>query len=82
MNPIYVGLSGYSYKPWQGVGRFYPEKLKSTEFLKYYAGRFKTVELDGVVSVADRANGAGMAGTDAFFFHLFTKGTSADYTYA
>ena len=48
MNPIHIGLSGYSYKPWQGAGRFYPEKLKSTEFLRYYAGRFKTVELDGI----------------------------------
>ena len=48
MERIHIGLSGYSYKPWQGVGRFYPEKLKSTEFLKYYAGRFTTVELDGV----------------------------------
>ena len=48
MNPIYIGLSGYSYKPWQGKGRFYPEKLKSAEFLRYYAGRFNTVELDGM----------------------------------
>lgn len=48
MNPIHIGLSGYSYKPWQGPGRFYPEKLKSAEFLRYYAGRFKTVELDGI----------------------------------
>jgi uncharacterized protein YecE (DUF72 family) len=48
MNPIHIGLSGYSYKPWQGVARFYPEKLKSAEFLRYYAGRFKTVELDGM----------------------------------
>lgn len=48
MNSIHIGLSGYSYKPWQGPDRFYPEKLKSTEFLRYYAGRFKTVELDGV----------------------------------
>jgi uncharacterized protein YecE (DUF72 family) len=48
MNPIYIGLSGYSYKAWQGKGRFYPEKLKSTEFLTYYAGRFSTVELDGM----------------------------------
>lgn len=48
MNCIHIGLSGYSYKPWQGAGRFYPEKLKSTEFLRYYAERFNTVELDGM----------------------------------
>src|SRR5688572_8427073 len=48
MERIHIGLSGYSYKPWQGVGRFYPEKLKSAEFLRFYAGRFSTVELDGL----------------------------------
>lgn len=48
MGRTHIGLSGYSYKPWQGAGRFYPEKLKSTEFLRYYAERFNTVELDGV----------------------------------
>lgn len=48
MSHIYIGLSGYSYKPWQGPGRFYPEKLKPKEFLRYYAGRYQTVELDGL----------------------------------
>ena len=48
MNRLHTGLSGYSYKPWQGAGRFYPGKLKSAEFLRYYAGRFNTVELDGM----------------------------------
>ena len=48
MSAIHIGLSGYSYKPWQGPGRLYPEKLKSTEFLRYYAGRYHTVELDGI----------------------------------
>jgi uncharacterized protein YecE (DUF72 family) len=44
---IHIGLSGYSYKPWQGPGRFYPEGLKQAEFLRYYAKRYETVELDG-----------------------------------
>lgn len=48
MTPIHIGLSGYSYKPWQGAGRFYPEKLRSAEFLRYYSGHFNTVELDGI----------------------------------
>jgi uncharacterized protein YecE (DUF72 family) len=48
MAHIHIGLSGYSYKPWQGPGRFYPEKLKSAEFLRHYASRFHTVELDGI----------------------------------
>ena len=48
MATVYIGLSGYSYKPWQGPGRFYPEELKAPEFLRYYASRYKTVELDGL----------------------------------
>ena len=48
MATIYIGLSGYSYKPWQGPDRFYPEKLKTAEFLRHYASRYKTVELDGL----------------------------------
>ena len=47
MARCHIGLSGYSYKPWQGPGRFYPEGLKQTQFLSYYASRYDTVELDG-----------------------------------
>jgi uncharacterized protein YecE (DUF72 family) len=47
MARIYIGLSGYSYKAWQGPDRFYPEKLKPGDFLRHYASRFDTVELDG-----------------------------------
>ena len=48
MAQAYIGLSGYSYKPWQGPGRFYPPTLKQAGFLAYYATRYDTVELDGV----------------------------------
>lgn len=48
MARIYIGLSGYSYKPWQGPDRFYPSDLKPTGFLRYYATRYPTVELDGI----------------------------------
>jgi uncharacterized protein YecE (DUF72 family) len=48
MAQIHIGLSGYSYKPWQGPGRFYPPSLKQAGFLGYYATRYDTVELDGV----------------------------------
>jgi uncharacterized protein YecE (DUF72 family) len=48
MAQIYIGLSGYSYNPWQGKDRFYPDGLKQAEFLRYYANRYKSVELDGV----------------------------------
>ncbi|HWA82842.1 MAG TPA: DUF72 domain-containing protein [Fimbriimonadaceae bacterium] len=43
----YIGLSGYSYKPWQGEGRFYPPGMKQTEFLDYYISRYGAVEMDG-----------------------------------
>lgn len=44
---IRVGLSGYSYKPWQGEDRFYPPGLKQKEFLAFYADRYNVVEMDG-----------------------------------
>jgi uncharacterized protein YecE (DUF72 family) len=48
MAEAHIGLSGYSYKPWQGADRFYPPTLKQVGFLGYYATRYDTVELDGV----------------------------------
>jgi uncharacterized protein YecE (DUF72 family) len=44
---VRVGLSGFSYKPWQGEGRFYPADIKAKDFLEYYAGRYDAVEMDG-----------------------------------
>lgn len=41
---LLAGTSGYSYKEW--LGRFYPEKLPASEMLRYYAGRFSTVEIN------------------------------------
>jgi uncharacterized protein YecE (DUF72 family) len=41
---ILVGTSGYSYKEWKGS--FYPEKFKESEMLRYYAERFRTVEIN------------------------------------
>ena len=45
---ILIGLSGFSYTPWQGEGRFYPPGLKQADFLHHYATRFPTVEMDGI----------------------------------
>jgi uncharacterized protein YecE (DUF72 family) len=39
-----VGTSGFSYPGWKGI--FYPEKLKATAMLGYYAERLPTVELN------------------------------------
>ncbi|TMH94678.1 DUF72 domain-containing protein, partial [Candidatus Bathyarchaeota archaeon] len=39
-----VGVSGFSYAGWKG--NFYPETLKSEEFLSYYSQRLNTVEIN------------------------------------
>lgn len=39
-----AGTSGYSYAEWKG--NFYPEKLAAKEMLRFYAGRFGTVEIN------------------------------------
>jgi uncharacterized protein YecE (DUF72 family) len=41
---LYVGTCGYSYADWKGT--FYPEKIKASEMLPYYARRFRAVEID------------------------------------
>ncbi|MGH9440825.1 MAG: DUF72 domain-containing protein [Thermoanaerobaculia bacterium] len=41
---LFVGTSGFSYKPWKG--KFYPEDLPASEWLAYYAARFPTVEIN------------------------------------
>lgn len=47
MAELHVGLSGFSYKSWQGEGRFYPPEIKQKNYLTYYATRYDTVEMDG-----------------------------------
>ena len=41
---VYVGTCGYSYADWRGP--FYPEKIRATEMLPYYARHFRAVEVD------------------------------------
>jgi uncharacterized protein YecE (DUF72 family) len=41
---LYVGTSGYSYKPWKGT--FYPENLPAQQMLGFYGERFRTVEIN------------------------------------
>lgn len=42
---IYIGISGWRYKPWRGV--FYPEKLPQRRELEFASRRFNTIELNG-----------------------------------
>jgi uncharacterized protein YecE (DUF72 family) len=41
---LYVGTSGYSYKPWKGT--FYPKDLPDKQMLRFYGERFRTVEIN------------------------------------
>jgi uncharacterized protein YecE (DUF72 family) len=41
---VFVGTSGYAYKEWKGG--FYPPKLPAAEMLRFYAGHFRTVEIN------------------------------------
>ena len=40
----WIGTSGYSYPEWKG--NFYPEKIAAKDMLRFYAGRFPTVEIN------------------------------------
>ncbi len=41
---LYMGTSGYSYEDW--VGPFYPQHLKKTDWLTYYATQFRATEIN------------------------------------
>ncbi len=41
---LYVGTSGYAYREWKGP--FYPADLPDREMLRWYAGVFRTVEIN------------------------------------
>jgi uncharacterized protein YecE (DUF72 family) len=41
---LYVGTSGFAYKPWKGP--FYPKDLPADEMLRFYGERFRAVEIN------------------------------------
>src|SRR5713226_10504080 len=41
---VYVGVSGFSYPSWKG--KFYPEEMKSEEFLSHYSRHLDSVEIN------------------------------------
>jgi uncharacterized protein YecE (DUF72 family) len=41
---IYIGTSGWSYRDWPGI--FYPDKMKSTEWLTFYSKSFDVTEIN------------------------------------
>lgn len=51
---LYVGTSGYSYKPWKGS--FYPEKLPDKQMLNFYGTYFRTVEINHTFRAMPKAS--------------------------
>lgn len=45
MATAWIGTSGWSYKHWEN-GKFYPPKLAPGDYLRYFAGHFRTVEIN------------------------------------
>jgi uncharacterized protein YecE (DUF72 family) len=43
-NRMHIGTSGWHYNHWKGP--FYPKNLPKTDFLKFYADHFHTVEIN------------------------------------
>lgn len=41
---VLIGTSGWNYRDWRGS--FYPDDLRTAEWLAYYAARFRTVEVN------------------------------------
>lgn len=42
---VRIGISGWTYEPWRGV--FYPERLPQKEELRFAAGKFPSIEING-----------------------------------
>ena len=40
----HIGTSGWQYPHWKGI--FYPQDLPTTHWLKFYSGRFRTLEIN------------------------------------
>jgi uncharacterized protein YecE (DUF72 family) len=50
---LYVGTSGYAYKPWKGP--FYPADLRDDQMLHYYGEQFGAVEINNTFYRMPRA---------------------------
>src|SRR5262249_15187688 len=68
---ILVGTSGYSYKEWKPA--FYPEDLPARDFLRFYAERLPTVEINNTfyrMPTAKLVSGWASEAPDSFTFAL------------
>ncbi len=51
---LYVGTSGYSYKPWKGS--FYPKNLPDSQMLRFYGEHFRSVEINSTFYAMPKAS--------------------------
>jgi uncharacterized protein YecE (DUF72 family) len=71
MGQAYFGTSGFDYPEWKPS--FYPSDLKRKEFLRYYATRFRSVELNNTfyrIPNAERIKSWGDATPELFRFTM------------
>jgi uncharacterized protein YecE (DUF72 family) len=54
MSQLYAGTSGFAYPSWKPD--FYPQKLAAKDFLKHYAGRLNSVEINYTFRQLPRAS--------------------------
>ncbi len=52
MSQVRIGISGWRYAPWRGV--FYPTGLRQRDELRYAAGIFRTIEINGTFYALQR----------------------------
>lgn len=64
---LYIGTSGWQYDDWKG--RFYPQEMATSGWLKYYSDRFATVEVNNTFyRLPERKT-----------FEKWSKGTPGDF---
>jgi len=73
MAVIRIGTCGYSYREW--VGPVYPESAKKDQYLKLYAERFNTVELDYTYYAMPKAANIAKMAEDAPGLNFAMKAT-------
>lgn len=66
----FVGTSGWSYTTWRP--KFYPEGTKRGDFLRYYAARFSTIEINYTFNHLPTEKGVA----------VWTASTSDDFVFA
>lgn len=71
---LYLGTSGWVYPDWNG--RFYPEKLKANERLKFYASHLNALEINAsFYRLPSEATIASWNQTLGDHYHLVVKGS-------